>query len=100
VNCEKKKIPNERPREETYRKLFRQHLLAFPPHFTSYLKKLHVAVGEVRSMVGVKHEHAPAWSDSSLTSREQRTMLFRPKHLSQERREKRIRVDDDYDDDG
>jgi hypothetical protein len=27
-------------------------------------------------MVGVKHEHAPAGSDGSLTSREQRSMLF------------------------
>jgi hypothetical protein len=31
-------------------------------------------------MVGVKHEHAPAGSDGSLTRREQRAMLFfRPK---------------------
>jgi hypothetical protein len=27
-------------------------------------------------MVGVKHEHAPAGSDGSLTRREQRAMLF------------------------
>ena len=32
-------------------------------------------------MVGVKHEHAPAGSDSSLTSREQRAMLFCPNYL-------------------
>ena len=32
-------------------------------------------------MVGIKHEHAPAGSDSSLTSREQRAMLFCPNYL-------------------
>jgi len=32
-------------------------------------------------MVGVKHEHASAGSDGSLTCREQRAMLFRPKQI-------------------
>jgi hypothetical protein len=33
-------------------------------------------------MVGVKHEHTPAGSDGSLTCREQRAMLFRPKRIN------------------
>jgi hypothetical protein len=41
-------------------------------------------------MVGVKHEHAPSGSDGSLTSREQRAMLyfeiFRPKRIYSTRR--------------
>ena len=32
-------------------------------------------------MVGVKHEYAPAGSDGSLTSHEQRAMLFCPNYL-------------------
>ena len=61
---------------DTYRKSLRQHLFAFPLHFTGHLEELHVALGEVRSMMGEKYEHAPARRDDALTSREQRAMLY------------------------
>ena len=61
---------------DTYRKSLRQRLFAFPLHFTGHLEEFHVALGEVRSIVGEKHEHAPARRDDALTSREQRAMLF------------------------
>lgn len=64
------------PRQGTYRKSFRHHFFAIPPHLTGHLEKLHVAVCEVRPMVCIKHEHTPAGSDGPLTRRKQRAMLF------------------------
>ena len=64
------------PRHGTYRKSFCQHFFAFPPHLTGHLEKLHVAVCEVRSMVGIKDEHTPVGGDGPLTRREQRAMLL------------------------
>jgi hypothetical protein len=62
---------------ETYWEPLRHYLLARPPGIPCQVKKGHVALGEVRSMMGVKHERTRAamGSDDTLTRCEQCTML-------------------------
>ena len=60
----------------THREPLCQYLFALPSRLAGHLEELHVALGKVGPMVGVKHEHTPAEHDGALTGREQRAMLF------------------------
>ena len=66
----------EQKEQDTYRESLCQHLFTFPPRLTGYREELHVALGEVRSVVGVKYEHAASRRDDAFTCRKQRAMLF------------------------
>jgi hypothetical protein len=66
---------SKRP-SKTYRESLSQHFFALPPALPSHIEEFHIALSEMRSMVGVKDEDASAWRDGRLAGCEQRAMLF------------------------